>query len=321
MKRQLAGSAIEKGDADVTGTTARKATKSEFDKMAPQIVDPKATTWITRGGNFAVVVSKVEPGAVLERTNDPEEHMVIVPPDGPTLNISAGGKTIEAKPDSLTIAPPGASTISATSKGLFAQIYSKASTDIMALASNAATYADGAPELAPPGLWPAPRDGYNLRHYPLAQYAKANGDRIQPRVFRSTNMLVNLFVPFKTRRETVGLSPHWHDDFEQASLTLSGRWVHHMRYNWGPDLASWIPDDHGEMTTPSVIIIPATVVHTSRDVGEDESSLYDIFCPPRHDFARKKGFVINEDEYPLPDVPADNEVKTGGSLLAWQKPS
>jgi len=304
----------------MTGTAARRATKSEFDKMAPQIAGPRASTWITRGGNFAVVVSAVEPGAVLERAHDPEEHMVIVPQNGPTLSISAGGKTIEAKADSLTIVPPGASTITATSKGLFAQIYSKASTDLMALASNAQTYADGAPELAPPDLWPAPRDGYKLRHYPLAQYVKADGDRIQPRVFRSTNMLVNLFVPFRTRRETVGLSPHWHDDFEQASLTLSGRWVHHMRYNWGPDLDSWIPDDHGEMTTPSVIIIPATVVHTSRDVGEEESSLCDIFCPPRLDFARKKGFVINEDEYPLPDLPAEDLGKTGGSLLAWQKP-
>jgi hypothetical protein len=304
----------------MTAIAARKATKSEFDKMAPQIADAKAATWITRGGNFAVVVSKVEAGAVLDRANDPEEHMVIVPPGGPTLGITAGGKTIEAQADSLTIVPPGASTITAKSGGLFAQIYSKASTDIMALASNAATYADGAPELAAPHLWPAPHDGFKLRHYPLAQYAKPNGDRIQPRVFRSTNMLVNLFVPFKTRRETVGLSPHWHDDFEQASLTLSGRWVHHLRYNWGPDLESWIPDDHGEMGTPSVAIIPATVVHTTRDVGDGESSLYDIFCPPRLDFARKKGFVINEDEYPLPDVPADDKVKTGGSLLAWQKP-
>jgi hypothetical protein len=304
----------------MTGIAVRKATKAEFDKMAPQIVHPKATTWITRGGNFAVVVSAVEPGAVLERANDPEEHMVIVPPDGPTLSISAGGETIVAKPDSLTIVPPGASTITATSKGLFAQIYSSASKDVMALASNATVYADGAPELAPPDLWPAPHGGYRLRHYPLAQYAKADGDRIQPRVFRSTNMLVNVFVPFRTRRETVGLSPHWHDDFEQASLTLSGCWIHHLRYNWGPDLDSWIPDDHAEMTTPSVAIIPATVVHTTRDVGDGESSLTDIFCPPRLDFARKKGFVINEDEYPLPDVPADDTVKTGGSLLAWQKP-
>jgi hypothetical protein len=304
----------------VTGTAARKATKSEFRKMAPQIADSKVKTWITRGGNFAVVVSEVEPGAVLNRAGDPEEHMVIVPPNGPTLIISTRSETVEAKADSLTIVPPGASTIIARSKGLFAQIYSKASTDIMALASNAATYADGAPELAPPDLWPIPRGGYKLRHYPLGRYAKADGDRIQPRLFRSTNLMVNLFVPFKTRRETTGLSPHWHDDFEQASLTLSGEWVHHLRYNWGPDLATWIPDDHGEMTTPSIIIIPATVVHTSRDVGDHESALYDIFCPPRLDFARKKGFVLNEDEYPLPAMPADDTAKTGGSLLAWQKP-
>src|SRR5262245_3630039 len=187
-----------KGDADVTGTVARKATKSEFRRTAPQIMNSRVKTWITRGGNFAVVVSEVEPGAVLERVSDPEEHMVIVPPDGPTLSISAGTETIEAKADSLTIVPPGASTIIAKSKGLFAQIYSKASTDIMAMASNAVTYADGAPELAPPDLWPAPHGGYRLRHYPLGQYAKADGDRIQPRLFRSTNLMVTRSVPSRT---------------------------------------------------------------------------------------------------------------------------
>jgi hypothetical protein len=305
----------------MTSTAARLATKVEFDKAPPQIAEPKAKSWITRGGNFAVVVSEVEAGAVFTRASDPEEHMVIVPPGGASLTISAGGKTVEAEADSLTIVPPGASTITARSKGLYAQIFSKASKDIMAQAANAATYSDEAPELAPPTLWPAPRDGYRLRHYPLGPYLKADGERIQPRLFRSTNMMVNLFAPFKTRRETTSLSPHWHDDFEQASLTLNGRWVHHMRYNWGPDLASWIPDDHEEMGTPSIIIIPATVVHTSRDVGKDDASLYDIFCPPRMDFARKKGFVINEDEYPMPDLPADDTVKTGGSLLAWQKPA
>jgi mannose-6-phosphate isomerase-like protein (cupin superfamily) len=299
----------------------RKATKAEFDKMKPLVeADGKARTWITRGANFAIAVSEVEPGAVLARADNPEEYMVIVAPDGASFTAEAGGTTIEAKPDSLTIVPPGASRLTATSKGLISRVFSKTSADIVALAANAATYADGAPEVAPPDLWPAPRDGYRLRHYPLAQYAKPDGDRIQPRAFRSTNMLVNLFVHYKTRRDTTGLSPHWHDDFEQASLTLHGRWIHHMRYTWGPDLATWVPDEHEEIGTPSVTFIPATVVHTSRDVGEGESSLYDIFCPPRLDFARKKGFCINEDEYPLPDVPADDKVKTGGSLLSWQKP-
>ena len=306
----------------MTTRSPRLASKAEFRKMAPQILDPegKAKTWVTRGGNFAVVVSEVEPGAVLERADNPEEYMVLLPPTGVSATIEAGGQKIEAGSDSLTIVPPGPSRIVATSKGLIARIFSKASEDIMAAAWNADVYADGAPELAPPDLWPAPYDGFKLRHYPLAQYAKPDGDRIQPRVFRSTNMLVNIFVHYKTRRDTTQLSPHWHDDFEQASLTLDGTWIHHMRYNWGPDLSKWIPDDHGEMGTPSVIIIPATVVHTSRDLGDGESSLYDIFCPPRLDFARKKGFVINEDEYPLPDAPADDKVKTGGALLSWQKP-
>jgi hypothetical protein len=302
--------------------SARKATKVVFHKTPPQVTEPggKGKTWITRGGNFAVAVSEVESGAVLARADTPEEYMVILPPGSVAARIEAGGKTIEAKADSLTIVPPGPSKITATAKGLIARIFSKASDDIMKLAGNAATYADGAPELAPPDLWPAPHDGFKLRHYPLAQYAKPDGERIQPRVFRSTNMLVNLFAHYKTRRDTNALSPHWHDDFEQASLTLNGRWIHHMRYNWGPKLSTWLPDEHDEMETPSVVIIPATVVHTSRDAGEGESSLYDIFCPPRLDFARKKGFVINEDEYPLPANAADTTIKTGGSLLSWQKP-
>lgn len=305
--------------------SSRKATKSVFRGNPPQEIsaDGKAKTWITRGGNFSVCYTEVQPGAVLSRDNNPEEYMVILPPDGTTATFEAGGTTLEAGEDSLTIVPPGASKITATSAGVIARIFSKSSQDVIALASNAATYADGGPELAEPDLWPAPYDGFKLRHYPLAQYADPNGDRIQPRVFRSTNMLVNIFAHYFTRRDTTALSPHWHDDFEQASLTLNGQWVHHMRYNWGADEKDWWPDDHSVMETPSVMIIPARAIHTSKDVGEDgpESSLYDIFCPPRMDFASKKGFVINEDEYPLPETSGEAEAKTGGTLLTWQKSS
>jgi len=309
----------------MSNLTMREATRVVYHGVAPQVVDPagKAKTWITRGGNFAVCYSEVQPGAVLERPDNAEEYMVILPPDGTTASIEAGGTTIEAGPDSLTIVPPGTSRITATSTGVIARIFSRAESDIMALAINADVYADGAPELAPPDLWPAPRDGYRLRHYKLGDYADPNGERIQPRCFRSTNMMVNIFLHYWTRRDTTALSPHWHDDFEQASLTLNGTWVHHMRYNWGSDLAAWRPDEHDEMATPSIIIIPARAIHTSQDIGPDgpESSLYDIFCPPRMDFAMKPGFVINEADYPLPETTGDVEIKTGGTLLSWQKPA
>jgi hypothetical protein len=308
---------------EMTGISRRTASKFVFAKEAPQVVSDngRARTWIVRGGNFAICVSDVEAGAVLARSDNPEEYMVILPPRSASVAIVAGGEQIEAKPDSMTIVPPGASQITAHSPGKIVQIFSKAATDIMALAANSSVYADGAPELAPVDLWPEPNGGYRLRHYPLAQYLDPDGERIQPRCFRSTNMMVNLFGSFFTRRETNSLSPHWHDDFEQASLCFDGRWVHHIRYNWGADLADWIPDDHSEIDTPSVIIIPAWAIHTSRDVGNDgpESSLFDIFCPPRLDFASKPGFVLNEADYPLPVMESEQRTKTGGTLLSWQK--
>lgn len=307
----------------MTGISRRTASKFVFHKEAPQVVseDGRAKTWIVRGGNFAICVSEVEEGAVLSRTGNLEESMVIVPPRGASITIVAGSETVEAAPDSLTIVPPGASQIIARSSGKIVRIFSKAADDIIALAANGDVYADGVPELAPVELWPEPKDGYRLRHYPLAQYLDPKGDRIQPRCFRSTNMMVNLFGSFFTRRETNLLSPHWHDDFEQASLCFDGRWVHHIRYNWGANLSDWIPDDHAEIETPSVIIIPAWAIHTSRDVGVDgpESSLFDIFCPPRMDFASKPGFVLNEADYPLPAMEREQRAKTGGTLLSWQK--
>jgi hypothetical protein len=292
-----------------------------FHDTRPQQTGSHYRTWIARGGNFAVCVSEVEPGAIIERSGEPEESMLILPPDGVSASIEANGERIEAESDSLTILPPGSNRIAVRTRGLIARIVSKASTDLIALAPNNATYAGGAPELAPPDLWPDPYDGFRIRHYKLAGYADPGGERMQPRIFRSTNMLVNIFVHYRTRRDTTALSPHWHDDFEQASLTLNGTWIHHIRHNWGSDIGKWWPDDHSETPSPSIIIIPARAIHTSCDIGPDgpESSLYDIFCPPRLDFASKKGFVINESEYPLPETSGAREVKTGGTLLSWQK--
>jgi quercetin dioxygenase-like cupin family protein len=302
----------------VAETAAREASVAEFDKMQPQEIAADGTkTWITRGANFLVAVSNAKPGATVARENNADEYMVILPP-GVEATVRAREEEIVAVSDSLTIVPPGPSTITAKTEGLVARIVTAKATDLLAKAWNFKNYADGAPEVAPLVPWPDPIGGFKLRHYPLAPLYRPDGERIQPRLFRSTNMMVNLFAHYRTRRDTTALSPHWHEDFEQASLTLDGTWVHHLRWPWNANLADWREDNHDEISTPSVIIIPANVVHTSRDVGEGLSSLYDIFCPPRLDFASKKGFVLNEDEYPMPEAEGGTG-QTKGTLLAWQK--
>lgn len=300
---------------------ARPATYVEHAKSAPSLHEADgAETWLTRGANFLVALTKAKPGTKLVRAGNPDEYMLMLPP-GVNAKVTAGGETITANGDSLTIVPPGPSTIEFTSGGYLARLFSNKALDLLAKASNAKTYADGAPEAKLLEPWPDPVGGFKLRHYKLQDYFDPKGERIQPRLFRSTNLMVNMFAPFHTRRPTNALSPHWHDDFEQGSLSFGGTWMHHLRYPWTPDLAEWRADEHTTVASPSITIIPSTVVHTSRDIGEGMVDLVDIFSPPRADFSRKPGFVLNEADYPMPDLADDGEPVTKGALMNWQKPA
>ena len=116
------------------------------------------------------------------------------------------------------------------------------------------------------------------------------------RVFRSGDLMINVFGPRTRRRDPARLSPHWHDDLEQGSVVLEGAWIHHLRYPWAPDSSTWRPDGHLRCGAPSVTIIPAGVEHTSQDTGDGDSWLVDVFAPPRADFLAR-GIVRNAAEY------------------------
>src|SRR3546814_4193125 len=51
-------------------------------------------------------------------------------------------------------------------------------------------------------------------------------------LYRSTNMMVNLFPVAEEPRDPNKMSPHHHDDFEQCSLTLQGDFMHYIRWPW-----------------------------------------------------------------------------------------
>ncbi|MGC1661900.1 MAG: hypothetical protein WA773_00930, partial [Bradyrhizobium sp.] len=201
--------------------------------------------------------------------------------------------------------PPGPSRITLRQPGLVVRVLTNKASDLVAAAGNAATYADGAPEVAPIVPWPDPVGGFKLRTYKLADVVSPDPGPLKMRLFRSTNLMINIFEPWTKRREPSRLSPHSHDDFEQMSLGLKGAFRHHLRYPWGADMSTWMEDEHATYeASPSILVIPAGLVHTTQDLGEGITWLVDIFGPPRRDFSSKPGFVLNEADYPMPQAAA-----------------
>lgn len=267
----------------------RDATRAFFPDTAPQQSSPDQ--WLMRGGNFVLAYAEVKSGTSLARDDNPDEYFVYLP--DAAARIETSGETVRAEAGSLTIVPPGPSSVTLEGDGRVARVFTSHATDLAEAAGNAATYADGAPELAPAKPWPAPADGYRIRTYLLDDY------RDRPmRLFRSSNLMINIF-DHPEPRDTTALTPHSHADFEQGSLAMKGTWMHHLRYPWTPDMSKWREDQHVEMGSPSLQVIPATVVHTSRSISGGPAQLVDIFSPPRADFV-EKGLVCNDAEYPHP---------------------
>ncbi len=256
--------------------------------------------WITRAANFVTVVTQAPAGTVLAR-NNLDESMLLLPP-GVAAEVDAGGDRVDTDGEALIIVPPGESRVTVRTGGTVVRVFSNKASDLTAAAGNAANYADGAPEVAPITPWPDPVGGFRLRYYDLRKIDSPDPSPLKMRVFRSTNLMINVFLPWAKRRDATKLSPHWHDDFEQMSLGLQGSFVHHLRYPWASDKTRWREDEHENYDSPSVLVIPAGVIHTTQDVGQGTTWLIDIFGPPRMDFSSRPGFVLNADEYPIPKV-------------------
>jgi hypothetical protein len=273
----------------------RPASVARWHDQDPQTTSPGERTWIARGANFVVTVTDARSGTRLARSAQPDEYMVYLPECGATLR--AGGEVVEAVVQSVTIVPPGDSELVVHGTGQVVRVFSHRAHDLLALASNARDYDTAPPEVAPLEPWPTPADGFRLRTYSLAQHTQADSNM---RIFRSTNLMLNVLTPRMVPRDVHKLSPHAHADFEQGSLALRGQWIHHMRYPWVPDMSAWRDDEAIEVGSPSLTVIPPKAIHTSRNLNEGGAWLLDIFAPPRMDFSSKPGKVANEHDYPLP---------------------
>jgi mannose-6-phosphate isomerase-like protein (cupin superfamily) len=268
---------------------------TDFSTTPAQLKTDLASTWISRAANFVTCCAEALPGAHWERAGQPDEYMVFVASGA--ASVRAGDERAALPQGTLAIVPPGDSRIEMTEAGTLVMLFSSRAQDLADLAGNASHYAGGAPEVAPLTPWPTPADGWRLRTYDVAEHVQPDSNT---RVFRSTNLMLNIMTPRQAARDTTKLSPHTHSDFEQGSLALAGGWKHHLRYPWTKDLSQWRDDQHLETGSPSLLVIPPKTLHTSHNVSDGHAWLLDIFAPPRRDFSEKPGMVCNDRDYPMP---------------------
>jgi hypothetical protein len=251
-------------------------------------------TWLARSATLVVAYTEAKAGEVVTRAGQPDEYAILQYSGSAPIKVAAGEESAEVREEALVVVPPGDSSIEVLEDGVLIRLFSIVADDLREEASNAGAYAEPDVRCAPLGEWPDPVGGFRLRVYRLADYPLKEGRF--GRIFRTTNVMVNFLAEEPGPRDPLKLSPHFHDDFEQLSLAVKGRFVHHIRYPWGPDSSQWRDDEHREIATPSVCIIPPPTIHTTQGVGEHQQ-LIDIFSPPRVDFSTS-GWVVNAADYP-----------------------
>lgn len=263
-------------------------------------MDSRRTDLLTSGGsrtrsvcgrNFAVAVTELRADDDLVEHDLPDEYMLLLPDEVTVVVTHDSGQIVTVTEPSLLIVPAGNSVVRAEAATTIVRVFAAHADEPMRRATNYTAQHD--PAVAP--LLTRPRsDTAPIQVHRMSDVPDDPG-RLG-RIFRSTSLMVNWFPTKVGPRDTETLTPHSHADFEQMSVTLQGDFVHHFRSPWTPRMSEWRDDEHVGVGSPSMVLIPPNLTHTTRWVGEGDHMLIDVFAPPREDFLAK-GWVLNADGY------------------------
>lgn len=279
-----------------TPTEFATADYVKFYDHVPHHTNLGTKTWWSRGQNFVLSYSEAMTDEEFVRSEQPDEYVVLLPDKSSRITISAADGITKIDGFSVVIVPPGASKIQVNKGGRVIQLFTSKNKDLAALSINQESYKERHPNVASFEPWAKSPSGLKVRSYGLDVPAQ---DGRFGRIWRCSTFMVNFLDPNDGPRNPSKLSPHAHDNFEQCSLVLQGEYVHHLRYPWTIDSRKWQPDEHELCRTPSMTVIPPYAIHTSQAVNDGINQLVDIFCPPRIDFSRQEGWVLNASDYPL----------------------
>lgn len=282
---------VARADASTnSGEGIREASVVDF-AGAMKSADGQADIVRARGQNFLVEWLRFRPGGDM-KIGAADEMIVVAPYARMELDWK-GESGLGVGLSSVAVTPAGEGRIVAPQGGVAVTI-SPVRDDDPGETHNGGTYATPDPRVRRLHE-PSRRVGAPGVSVIDVDTIRPPADRPRLRMLRSASMSIN-WVKYQGPRDRRQLSPHSHEDFEQGSLALSGNFVHHLRVPWGRDATTWQPDRHVRAGSPSLIVIPPHVVHTTEGLGEDEHLLIDIFAPPRADFL-ERGWIANAADY------------------------
>lgn len=249
--------------------------------------------WLARSQNFTVEwVEADAPDAVLPFAST-QECMVLT--FGKAASIASGSQTVDTPPRSVCIVPAGAASVHLQTGGTCVVLASQRDDLAARTGMNEADFAEADLRIAPSLPAFGRRDASTaVRVIDIDNFqAPASNPRLK--MLQSATLSIN-WVEYTGLRDRRALSPHSHADLEQGSLAVSGRFVHHLRQRWGKNADLWHDDRHIEVGSPSLMVVPVNLIHTSEGIGPEHHLLIDVFSPPRRDFIAK-GWVENAADY------------------------
>ena len=282
---------------ETTGVAPRGAQFYQLSDLQPDEATPRGTrTWLIRTQHLVLAYSDAVAGDTLACSSEDDEAVVLLPGPTAAVHITSGSHQLSVAGETLTVVPPGHTTVEVRESGPVIRLLTTRSTPLAALCRNAETYGEPDPNTAAFVAWPRPPGTSRPRVYPYNDVGLEAG-RLG-RIYRCSSIMLNIFYPQDGPRDPSTMSPHAHADFEQLSLQTSGTFVHHVRTPWGTDLQQWREDQHERCASPAIAIFPPPLIHTTQAVDDTRHQLIDIFGPPRHDFSSQPGWVLNAADYP-----------------------
>lgn len=252
----------------------------------------RANRSAARGQNFSVERLS---GAGAHAFASGTEIIILLPETGATVS---GDRAADLPGHAIAILPAGAYAVKASGEGAIYILATDRTDEDGSTALNASEYRLPDARVSPVGA-PYVRTAFqNEIRIHRIEDVTIPPDNGRLRFLQSETMSLN-WVEYDGARDRSGLSPHAHSDAEQASLAISGAFIHHLRTPWGRDAGIWQEDQHLAAGPSSILIVPPEIIHTTEGNGTGRHVLIDVFAPPRADFIAKN-WVFNASEYAAP---------------------